>query len=963
MLELLFQGLIEWIYGLILEAWEYFSSTLLDIMSMDFAYLEDHIAVLPYMRHILLAVGWALLIGNLVFQATKSMVSGLGFEGEDPKLLFTRTFVFAFLLSSSKQICDLLLNMTSMAMDVIKIPSAVSIHLADDAAFGGIDAAWLLIIICGIIVMFQSFKLIFEMAERYFILAMLTVSAPLAFGMGGSRNTSDIFSGWCRMYGSMCLLMVLNVVFVKLLLSVLSYIPSGLDVLPWMVLVLTIVKVAKKADAIITRIGLNPAITGDSMGRSFPGTLTYIVARSAVSNVVKTLGKGNAANGGGKAPSAPPPGMGGAGSGNAGSYNANARGGKAQPAGNPSAAHQSSSNTSSQQSTAQQEETQQNASAQYNTQNAGKESAGGTKSTNQVFQGAPAGKAPSGDRKTSVPPGTRRSPTHVKSPPVSGTPNAATPAGAVPRAGETARAGDIRGATSSSASPDTARAQNPGSGETRKSSVPRPVVAGTPSAASADTRKGTAQSNGTAGTQQASGETRRSAAPHPGMAGSGIKPSSDQRANGPSSAALHNGPNAVSEQRTSMPRSGMAGTASTTNGEQRTTIPRSGMAETGAKADAERRTTIPRPGTAGTPKATAGSTTTTVMRGNPKAPKLTGAGGRPVSSSGTAGIAKTPGDAARPRSDGADTAHPVAERKTAARNGTAGSAPSVSQTTQITNAGSRFSQSNETRRADAAPSGTAGTAQSVQNGSRLTNVGAPGSHSSVVNSNVQAKEQNGISVNQKHADAAGIGGSGTAASPSFANRRAKTPSEGTRSTQRPPAKSPAATTEGRRPPAAEASSSQSAASREQPDLQRSGMAGIASQESTRQTAREPRHGRNGMPVPAERQSEKRTPQTAQQEQASKRTDPRAPGKAPGDVKRPGMAGTGPQSAQVSQARQTARSQAAKSHITPAATGAPGGKKMKSAASNAPRKTHQRPAVMKSESKDTFAGGRTTGHDK
>ena len=890
MLELLFQGLIEWVYGLILEAWEYFSSTLLEIMSMDFAYLEDHISALTYMRHILLAVGWALLIGNLVFQATKSMVSGLGFEGEDPKLLFTRTFAFAFLLSSSRQICDLLLNMTSMAMDVIKLPSAVSIHLADDAAFGGIDVAWLLIIICGIIVMFQSFKLIFEMAERYFILAMLTISAPLAFGMGGSKNTSDIFSGWCRMFGSMCLLMVLNVVFVKLLLSVLSYIPSGLDVLPWMVLVLTIVKVAKKADAIITRIGLNPAITGDSMGRSFPGTLTYIVARSAVSNVVKTLGKGNTANGGGKAPSAPPPGAGGSGAGNTGSYGANTRGGKAQAAGNPSAAHQSSSNSSSQQSTAQQEETQQNTSAQYNTQNAGKESAGGVKSTNQVFQGAPAGKPTGGDRKTSVPPGTRRSPTHVKSPPVNGTPNATAPTGSVPHAGETIRAGDLRGANASSASPDMARTQNPGSGETRKSSVPRPVVAGTPGATSADMRKGRAQGNGTAGTQQASGETRRSAAPHPGMAGSGMKPNSDQRANGSSSAALHNGTNAVSEQRTSMPRSGMAGNASNPNGEQRTTVPQAGMAEVGAKTDAERRTTIP-------------------------------------------------------------------------RSGMAGVAPSVSQTTRVTHSGSSFSQSNETRRADAAPPGTAGTAQSVQNGSRLTNVGAPGSHSSVVNSNVQAKEQNGISVNQKHADAAGIGGNGTAASPSFANGRARTPSEGSRSTQRPPAKSPAATAEGRRPPAAEVSSSQPAASREQPDLRRSGMAGIASQESTRQTAREPRHGRNGMPVPAERQSEKRTPQTAQQEQASKRTDPRAPGKAPGDVKRPGMAGTGPQSAQVSQARQTARSQAAKSHITPAATGAPGGKKMKSAASNAPRKTHQRPAVMKSESKDTFAGGRTTGHDK
>ena len=62
-------------------------------------------------------------------------------------------------------------------------------------------AAWLLVIICGIIVMFQSFKLIFEMAERYFILAVLTILAPVAFGVGGSRNTSDIFAGWCRMYG------------------------------------------------------------------------------------------------------------------------------------------------------------------------------------------------------------------------------------------------------------------------------------------------------------------------------------------------------------------------------------------------------------------------------------------------------------------------------------------------------------------------------------------------------------------------------------------------------------------------------------------------------------------------------------------------------------------------------------------------------------------------------------------
>ena len=113
MLELIFQGFLEWAYGLALECWQYFSTALLDIMSMDFAYLKSHAPVVDEIMQILLAVGWALLIGNLVFQALKSMAVGLGFEGEDPKLLFARTFVFAFLLLASPQICEIGLSMTS----------------------------------------------------------------------------------------------------------------------------------------------------------------------------------------------------------------------------------------------------------------------------------------------------------------------------------------------------------------------------------------------------------------------------------------------------------------------------------------------------------------------------------------------------------------------------------------------------------------------------------------------------------------------------------------------------------------------------------------------------------------------------------------------------------------------------------------------------------------------------------
>ena len=300
MLELIFQGFLEWAYGLVLECWEYFSTALLDIMSMDFAYLKSHVPVMDDIMQVLMAVGWALLIGNLVFQALKSMASGLGFEGEDPKLLFTRTFVFSFLLLASPQICGIGLSLTAKIIDLLQIPTAVHVTLVDESVFGHLAASWLLVILFGVIVMFKVFRLLLEIAERYVILAVLTMTAPLAFAMGGSKSTSDIFSGWCRMFGSMCVLMTTHVIFFKMLLSVLATVPSALDVLPWIVLLLTIVKVARKADAIITRIGLNPAITGDSLGRMLPGALTYMIVRSATSRITRTTGRttGNGSRGG-----------------------------------------------------------------------------------------------------------------------------------------------------------------------------------------------------------------------------------------------------------------------------------------------------------------------------------------------------------------------------------------------------------------------------------------------------------------------------------------------------------------------------------------------------------------------------------------------------------------------------------------------------------------------------------------
>ncbi len=288
-LEGIFKGFVQWVYSLCLEMVQYIANSLLEVFQMDLSYFRQVAPVTDDILSIVIAVGWALLLGNLVFQAMKSMVIGLGFEGEDPKLLFTRTFVFAFLLLVSQQICEIGLGISSQVIALLQVPTSVTITIPDENNFT-IGASWLLIIIVGIVVMWQFVKLCFEVAERYVVTAILVLMAPLAFGMGGSKNTEDIFKGWCRMFGSMCVMMIMNVIFLKLLISALGYVPSGVSVLPWMLLIVGIARVARKIDGIIARMGLNPALTGDGLGHGLPGMVAYAVVKGIGSSIAKAAG-------------------------------------------------------------------------------------------------------------------------------------------------------------------------------------------------------------------------------------------------------------------------------------------------------------------------------------------------------------------------------------------------------------------------------------------------------------------------------------------------------------------------------------------------------------------------------------------------------------------------------------------------------------------------------------------------
>ena len=62
-------------------------------------------------------------------------------------------------------------------------------------------AVALITLVLVMILAWNYLKLLFEAAERYVLLGVLVYTAPVAFSMGASQTTSNIWKSWCRMLG------------------------------------------------------------------------------------------------------------------------------------------------------------------------------------------------------------------------------------------------------------------------------------------------------------------------------------------------------------------------------------------------------------------------------------------------------------------------------------------------------------------------------------------------------------------------------------------------------------------------------------------------------------------------------------------------------------------------------------------------------------------------------------------
>ena len=291
MINLILKDLVLWLFGLFLDLMNYCADALLGLMNTDLSYFESNVPIIVKLYGVFVAIGWGFLIGNCAFQCLKAMFAGLGFETESPAILLVRTFLFGFLLIMSKQVCEMGLSIGKTLMELIGLPEKASITFPDDSMFPDLTSSWLLIVIIGVLIGSQLIKLFFEIGERYAVVAILTLFSPIAFAMGGSRSTKDICSGFVRTYASMILLLVSNVLFLKLIYSALSSMPDGVMILPWTVLIVGIARVARKADNLLSKIGLNPSFTGDPLGNGMGKAVAFMAARSILSSAAHSANK------------------------------------------------------------------------------------------------------------------------------------------------------------------------------------------------------------------------------------------------------------------------------------------------------------------------------------------------------------------------------------------------------------------------------------------------------------------------------------------------------------------------------------------------------------------------------------------------------------------------------------------------------------------------------------------------
>ena len=202
-------GIVAWIAEQVMHGLDLISTSVLGALGCDMNTFLRYFPAAGTMYDIFVALA--------IWQLFRNYGLAAGIEAEDPVKLSIRSVLFILLAYFSDEIVSTILKIGGTPYQWVLSSSLPPLDFADfNSAITvilGVCASGAVAIIALILVLIMAWnyiKLLFEAAERYVLLGVLVYTAPVAFALGSSQTTSQIFKSWCRMLGGQIFLLIMN---------------------------------------------------------------------------------------------------------------------------------------------------------------------------------------------------------------------------------------------------------------------------------------------------------------------------------------------------------------------------------------------------------------------------------------------------------------------------------------------------------------------------------------------------------------------------------------------------------------------------------------------------------------------------------------------------------------------------------------------------------------------------------
>lgn len=219
-------GIVEWLSEQIMYGLDLINSSVLGALGCDMTVFLRYFPAAETMYEVFVSLAIGLILLIWVWNLFRNFGLGLGSEAEDPVKLSIRAIFFILLVLYANEIINTLLQIGGTPYSWIMTSALPDLSFANFAsvmlviigvcANGGVA---LIVLILILILAWNYLKLLFEAAERYVLLGVLVYTAPVAFAMGASQATSNIFRSWCRMFAGQLFLLLMNAWCLRLFVS------------------------------------------------------------------------------------------------------------------------------------------------------------------------------------------------------------------------------------------------------------------------------------------------------------------------------------------------------------------------------------------------------------------------------------------------------------------------------------------------------------------------------------------------------------------------------------------------------------------------------------------------------------------------------------------------------------------------------------------------------------------------